>query len=106
MIAVIFELQPKPGLTQCYFDLADALRASLMSQDGFLSIERFESVSQPGRYLSLSFWRDEAAVSAWRNMPEHRDAQCKGRTACVWPWSFVTTACRIGLRRPLIPWMH
>jgi heme-degrading monooxygenase HmoA len=79
MIAVIFELEPKPGLAQRYFDLADALKASLMSQDGFVSIERFESVSQPGHFLSLSFWHDEAAVSAWRNMAAHRDAQCKGR---------------------------
>lgn len=79
MIAVIFELEPKPGLAQRYFDLADALKASLMGQDGFVSIDRFESVSQPGRYLSLSFWRDEAAVSGWRNMAAHRAAQCKGR---------------------------
>ena len=56
------------GMAQRYFDLANSLKASLMSQDGFVSIERFESVSQPGRFLSLSFWRDEAAVSAWRNM--------------------------------------
>jgi heme-degrading monooxygenase HmoA len=79
MIAVIFELEPKPGMAQRYFDLANSLKASLMSQDGFVSLERFESVSQPGHYLSLSFWRDEAAVSAWRNMAAHRAAQCQGR---------------------------
>jgi len=79
VIAVIFELVPQPGLAQRYFDLAEALKASLITQEGFLSIERFESVSQPGHFLSLSFWRDEAAVSAWRNMAGHRAAQCKGR---------------------------
>ena len=79
MIAVIFELVPQPGLAQRYFDLAEALKASLITQDGFVSIDRFESVSQLGHFLSLSFWRDEAAVSAWRNMAGHRAAQCKGR---------------------------
>jgi heme-degrading monooxygenase HmoA len=79
MIAVIFELEPKPSLAQRYFDLADSLKASLMGQDGFVSIERFESVNQPGRYLSLSFWRDEDAISRWRNMAAHRGAQCMGR---------------------------
>jgi heme-degrading monooxygenase HmoA len=79
MIAVLFELEPKPGLAQRYFDIADSLKTSLMSQDGFMSIERFESVSQPGRFLSLSFWRDEVAVSAWRNMAAHREAQSLGR---------------------------
>ncbi len=79
MIAVIFELAPKPGLVQRYFDLADALKASLMNQDGFVSIDRFESLSKPGHYLSLSFWRDEAAVRTWRNMATHRSAQSQGR---------------------------
>ncbi len=79
MIAVIFELEPKPGMVPRYFELADALKASLMHEDGFLSIARFARVSQPGRSLSLSFWRDEAAVGHWRNMAAHRAAQCKGR---------------------------
>lgn len=57
-----------------------ALQASLMEVDGFISIERFESVGQPGRYLSLSFWRDEAAVRQWRNMAAHRAAQVEGRS--------------------------
>jgi heme-degrading monooxygenase HmoA len=79
MIAVIFELEPAPGATQAYFDHAAALRPELERMDGFVSVERFESRSRPGRYLSLSFWRDEAAVRAWRCQPRHRAAQQDAR---------------------------
>ena len=80
MIAVLFEVWPKPGRRETYLDLAAALGEDLRSIDGFVSIERFESLSEPGKLLSLSFWRDEAAVSAWRNDPQHRAAQQRGRT--------------------------
>lgn len=79
MIAVIFEVWPKPGHRQDYLDLAGQLRPMLEQIDGFISIERFESLTQPGKILSLSFFRDEAAVSAWRNLEAHRRAQAKGR---------------------------
>jgi heme-degrading monooxygenase HmoA len=79
MIAVIFEVEPDPAHRQEYLDIAAALRAELETIDGFLSIERFESLSQPGRILSLSFWRDEAAVAHWRNLESHRMAQARGR---------------------------
>ena len=79
MIAVIFELWPAKGATQSYFDIAASLHDELHSIDGFVSVERFESVAAPGKYLSLSFWRDEAAVKLWRNRSEHRSAQHQGR---------------------------
>lgn len=79
MIAVIFELEPAPGHSQDYFDHAAALRPVLEQADGFISVERFESLARPGRYLSLSFWRDEAAVRAWRCQPQHRGAQQDAR---------------------------
>jgi heme-degrading monooxygenase HmoA len=79
MIAVIFEVWPKPELRQAYLDLAAALRPQLEKIDGFISIERFESLTAPGKILSLSFFRDEAAVAAWRNLDTHRQAQEKGR---------------------------
>lgn len=79
MIAVIFEVEPKPGAASRYFEIAAALRAELESIDGFISVERFESVARPGRYLSLSFWRDEAAVRSWRCHAMHRRAQKQGR---------------------------
>jgi heme-degrading monooxygenase HmoA len=79
MIAVIFEVWPKPELKQTYLDLAAALRPQLEQIDGFISIERFESLTTPGKILSLSFFRDEAAVAAWRNVEAHRRAQAKGR---------------------------
>jgi heme-degrading monooxygenase HmoA len=79
MIAVIFEVRPKPELRQTYLDLAAALRPQLEEIDGFISIERFESLTEPGKILSLSFFRDEAAVAAWRNVEAHRRAQAKGR---------------------------
>src|SRR5262245_13359292 len=79
MIAVIFEVWPRPDRRQEYLDIAADLRPLLAEIDGFLSIERFESLSEPGKLLSLSFWRDEEAVRAWRNLEAHRTAQAKGR---------------------------
>jgi heme-degrading monooxygenase HmoA len=80
MIAVIFEVEPRPGAAPRYFELAGALKAELQTIDGFVSVERFESLTRPGHYLSLSFWRDEAAVRNWRCHGMHRRAQQEGRT--------------------------
>lgn len=79
MIAVIFEVAPAPGRRDVYLNLAARLGAQLHEIDGFVSIERFQSLSVPGKILSLSFWRDEAAVGAWRNGADHRAAQKAGR---------------------------
>jgi len=79
VIAVIFEVWPAEGQTRHYLDLAAALRPELERIDGFLSVERFQSLSEPGKLLSLSFWRDEEAVRAWRNTPSHRGTQAEGR---------------------------
>jgi heme-degrading monooxygenase HmoA len=79
VIAVIFEVWPTDGRSVEYFDLAASLREDLMKIDGFISIERFESLTTKGKYLSLSFWRDDEAVSAWRNLERHRKAQSMGR---------------------------
>lgn len=79
MIAVIFELEPKIEQTGNYFDIADRLRPLLIDMDGFISIERFQSLSRSNRYLSLSFWRDEESVQKWRNQELHRQAQAEGR---------------------------
>jgi heme-degrading monooxygenase HmoA len=79
MIAVMLEVEPDPDHRQEYLDTAAALRAELEAIDGFLSVERFESLARPGRLLSLSFWRDEEAVRRWRNLAAHREAQARGR---------------------------
>jgi len=79
MIAVIFEVVPFLGERHKYLDLAGELRAELESMDGFISIERFESLTMRGKILSLSFWRDEEAVKGWRNREAHRNAQAAGR---------------------------
>jgi heme-degrading monooxygenase HmoA len=79
MIAVIFEVWPKQDERQTYLDIAAALRPQLEKIDGFISIERFESLTERGKILSLSFFRDEAAIAAWRNIEAHRAAQAKGR---------------------------
>jgi heme-degrading monooxygenase HmoA len=79
MIAVIFEVRPRAGRGAAYLDMAAALRPALAAMDGFISIERFESLSEPGKMLSLSFWRDETAVRQWREHAEHRTAQRAGR---------------------------
>jgi heme-degrading monooxygenase HmoA len=80
MIAVIFEVWPAAGRRQTYLDLAAALKEELSAIDGFISVERFESLAEPGKLLSLSFWRDEVAVAAWRNRPSHRATQSRGRS--------------------------
>jgi heme-degrading monooxygenase HmoA len=79
MIAVIFEVRPAEGRLEEYLDIAHALRAELDRIDGFISVERFESIYEPGKFVSLSFFRNEAAVQAWREHAEHRIAQCKGK---------------------------
>ncbi len=79
MIAVIFEVTPAAGQRARYLEIAAALKADLEQIDGFISVERFESLSRPGTLLSLSFWRDEEAVMAWRNLESHRRAQAQGR---------------------------
>lgn len=79
MIAVIFEVIPAPGRQQEYLDLAARLKPELEKMDGFISIERFASLTQEGKILSLSIWRDEEAVRRWRNLEDHRAAQAKGR---------------------------
>ena len=79
MIAVIFEILPHPEHRQHYLDTAAALKPHLVTMPGFISIERFESLSQPGKVLSLSFWRDEEAVAQWRTLDVHRAAQSAGR---------------------------
>ena len=79
MIAVIFEVQPTDEGKPTYLDLAQALRPALDGIDGFISIERFESLTTPGKILSLSSWRDEAALTTWRAHSAHRSAQGEGR---------------------------
>ena len=83
MIAVIFEVWPGEDGRDRYLGIAAELRPLLDGIDGFVSIERFESLAEPGKLLSLSFWRDEAAVAAWRNMEPHRAAQAKGRAGIL-----------------------
>lgn len=80
MIAVIFEVCPHAESKQHYLNIATALGSMLKDMDGFISIERFQSLSNPEKILSLSFWRDEEAVAGWRNTEAHRGAQAKGRT--------------------------
>jgi heme-degrading monooxygenase HmoA len=79
MIAVIFEVCPHPQAKADYLSIAAGLAPLLATMDGFVSIERFQSLSDPGKILSLSFWRDEEAVKQWRNTEQHRAAQSEGR---------------------------
>jgi heme-degrading monooxygenase HmoA len=80
VIAVIFEVRPKDGHREQYLDIAAALRPLLDGIDGFVSVERFQSLTDPGKVLSLSFWRDEEAVAEWRRLEQHRAAQSLGRS--------------------------
>ncbi len=91
MIAVIFESWPKSGKAQTYLDMGAALASHLSTLDGFISIERFQSFVDPGKLLAFSFWRDEAAIEAWRKNDIHRTIQsrsgevCSKTTGCVLP---------------------
>lgn len=79
MIAIIFEVEPAEGHRDAYLDIAAKLKPELEKIDGFISVERFQSITNPGKMLSLSFFRDEQAVIAWRNLEAHRRAQAAGR---------------------------
>ncbi|MBL28259.1 MAG: antibiotic biosynthesis monooxygenase [Rhodospirillaceae bacterium] len=79
MIAVIFEIWPAKDRVEEYLDEAHLLRSELEKIEGFISVERFESIYEPGKYLALSFFRDEEAVAQWRNHAAHLAAQAKGR---------------------------
>jgi len=79
MIAVIFEFTPAAGRFADYMQLVEQLRPELEKAEGFISLERFESITSPGKYVSLQFWKDEASVRKWRNVQLHREAQKKGR---------------------------
>ncbi|HMA16736.1 MAG: antibiotic biosynthesis monooxygenase family protein [Bacteroidota bacterium] len=79
MHVVIFEVWPKEGCRDAYLDIAAALKAELVQIDGFISVERFTSLTEEGKILSLSFWRDEEAVKRWREHAEHQAAQGRGR---------------------------
>lgn len=79
MIAVIFEVEPATGRKDAYLGIAGELKPLLETIDGFISVERFESLTTPGKMLSLSFWRDEEAVKSWRALAKHREAQSTGR---------------------------
>lgn len=81
MIAVIFEVEPADGKMQEYLEIAASLRPELEKIDGFISIERFQSLTDEGKILSLSFFENEAAIAQWRNLETHRAAQTKGRTS-------------------------
>ena len=79
MLAVIFEAVPGEGKKDEYFAIAEKLRPELNKIPGFISIERFQSVANPGKILSLSFWKDEESITQWRNVEMHRQAQGQGR---------------------------
>ena len=83
MIAVIFEFTPAEGRMADYFDLVAQLKPELDRAEGFISLERFESITTPGKYVSLQFWRDDESVAKWRNVQMHRQAQAKGRGGII-----------------------
>ena len=83
MVAVIFEFTPREGRFPDYMDLVAQLRPELEKAEGFLSLERFESITTKGKFLSLQFWQDEESVKKWRNLQKHREAQKKGRAGII-----------------------
>src|SRR3954469_10274237 len=110
MIVVIFESWPKLGKKQSYLDMAGSLMPFVEKIDGFISIERFQSVSDDGKLVALSFSRDEAAVTAWRNVMEHRRIQDGSRrsvlmtTGCAWRMLRATTRKMSAAKHPKTAW--
>ena len=93
MIAVIFEVWPKSGQADTYFEMAASLKADLEQVDGFISVERFESVTQPGKFSSMSFWRDEEAIENWYCHSDHSSAQKMAEIMCSMIIAFVWRVC-------------
>lgn len=93
MMAVLFEVTPLPGRADRYFEIAASLRERLEAIDGFISVERFESLSRPGVYLSMSWWRDDAAIARWRNEVCHRHGQREGREAVFADYRIRVVSC-------------
>jgi heme-degrading monooxygenase HmoA len=89
MMAVIFEVWPAKGRKDDYLKLAAALRSEVEKIDGFISVERFESLYEEGKLLSLQFWRDDEAIGEWRRQLDHRKAQTQG------PYMFADYRLRI-----------
>ena len=79
MVSVIFEVWPDPAHREGYLNWAAELKTELLKMDGFISIECFQSLTDPDKLLSLQFWRDEESVAKWRNVQKHREAQKRGR---------------------------
>ena len=79
MIAIIFEVMPAEGQKDAYLDIAATMRPLVEQVEGFISVERFQSLTNPGKLLSISFFEDEDAVHRWRKLAAHRNAQSKGR---------------------------
>lgn len=79
MIAVIFEVEPAEGRKEDYLEIAAKMRPMLQEVEGFISVERFQSLTDPAKILSLSFFEDEEAVKRWRTLSAHRGAQSDGR---------------------------
>lgn len=79
MHVVLFEVWPREGKSENYFAMAMALKSELETVDGFVSVERFESVTEPGKFLSMSYWRDESSIQDWYTRAHHQDAQANGR---------------------------
>ena len=78
MYAVIFEVQPKTDRIEEYFEIAESIKSDLEKINGFISVERFSSLTNEGKILSLSFWETESAIVEWRNQTAHQIAQSKG----------------------------
>lgn len=83
MHAIIFEFWPADGRQDDYFDHVAALKPQLEKIPGFISVERFQSLTEPGKLLSLSFWESEEAIQSWRELPRHRKAQSAGRAGIL-----------------------
>jgi heme-degrading monooxygenase HmoA len=79
MFVVVFEVQPKPGREQDYLDIAASLKPDVERIEGFISVERFQSMTNPGKLVSVSYWQDDAAVKRWREHAKHHLAQLSGR---------------------------
>ncbi|HJA07813.1 MAG TPA: antibiotic biosynthesis monooxygenase [Candidatus Mailhella merdigallinarum] len=78
-IVVLFEVTPTAEGRQRYLELAASLKKLLAEAKGFIRAERFSSLTEEGKLLSMNLWESEDDVDAWRNTLDHRISQMEGR---------------------------
>ena len=88
--AVIFTSLRTEG-DQGYAEAAERMLALAREQPGFLGVE--SARGDHGLGITVSYWRDEAAILAWKQHPEHSAIRERGRS--TWYTQCQTRVCKV-----------